>query len=191
MSRSVGAAVEAVLDSGNVPLVLFVELDFGSGFVRVTNAPYNFTWNGFSWLGLGRAGGIDALSEGAGLQARGAALQLSGVPVSGEGESEYIAIALDEHYQGRDLRIWAAVLDDQFRIVGDPKLVFLGRIDNMDITVGTTATIVLAAESRLADLERPRVRRYNDADQQAEYPGDLGLQYAEQMVEKALMWGRS
>jgi hypothetical protein len=30
----------------------------------------------------------------------------------------------------------------------------------------------------------------HDADQQAEYPGDLGLQYVEQMVSKDLIWGR-
>lgn len=191
MSRSIGAAVQAALEAAHVPLLVFVELDFSGGFVRVTNAPYAFEWNGYTWTGLGRLGGIEAVQEGASLEARGVALKLSGVPLSGEGDAENISIALNEHYQGRDARVWLAALDEQFRIIGDQKLVFLGRMDNMQIEAGRTATITLQAESRLADLERPRVRRYNNEDQQLAYPGDRGLEFAEQMVEKALLWGRS
>lgn len=190
MSRDIGSAFTAAVEAANVPLIAFVELDFGSGAVRVTNAPYTFSWNGHDWLGLGTLGSIEPIEEGAGLEARGVGLRLAGVPVSNDEHPEMIGIALDEHYQGRDCRIWVAVLDDQYRIIGDPKLIFLGRMDHMDITVGDVGSILLHAESRLADLERPRVRRYNDADQQAEYAGDLGLQFAEQMVEFAILWGR-
>lgn len=190
MSRTLTAAVQAALAAGNVPFLLLVELDFSGGFLRVTNAPYSFSWNGYTWTGIGRLGGIESVSEGAGLEARGVAMKLSGVPLDGEGDAENIALALNEHYQGRDARVWAAPLTEDFRFIADPKLVFLGRMDTMEIELGRTATIVLRVESRLADLERPRVRRYNDADQQAEYPGDLGLAHAEQMVEKTLLWGR-
>jgi len=191
MSRDLTAAVDAVLESANVSMLGLVELDFGSGFVRVTNAPYSFSWNGHDWLGLGRGGGIDQVDEGAGLEARGVALKLSGIPVSGEGDSENIAIALGEHYQGRDVRIWVALLDDQFAIVPDPKLIFLGRMDNMEIEIGATATVVVRAENRLADLERPRVRRYNSGDQQLLFPGDKGLEFVEQMVDTSIVWGRT
>ena len=191
MSRDIGAAVQAAVASANVPMLIFVELDFDDEAVRVTNAPYTFQWNGYSWIGLGKLGGIEAIDEGSSLEARGIALQVSGVPVSGEGDSEFIEIALGEHYQGRDCRVWVAVLDDQFSIVGNPKLIFLGRMDDMDIVLGATATITLRAQSRLADLERPRVLRYNDATQQELYPGDRGLEFVEQMVEKAVVWGKS
>jgi hypothetical protein len=191
LSRELTAAVLAASENANVPMVAFVELDFGSGFVRVTNAPHSMTWNGYTWIGLGTLGGINAVDEGTGLEARGVALTLSGVPVSGEGDSENISIALGEHYQGRDCRVWVALLDDQFSIVPDPKLIFLGRMDNMEIEIGATATIIVRVESRLADLERPRVRRYNNEDQQIEYSGDRGLEFVEQMVDKSIVWGRT
>ena len=435
MSRTIGAAVQSALEAANVPLLVFVELDFSGGFVRVTNAPYAFDWNGYTWAGIGRLGGIDAVKEGSSLEARGIGLRLSGVPVSGEGASENISIALNQTYQGRDCRVWAAPLGasdaprhsgtaaggspandnvtslqlaadapgsfpsgsvlqlvsgpgsvqerpivsydgvtkvatverwrtnllarseefdnaswgkdggisvsaDQatapdgtvsmdkmtkaagaltnwsqltqtvsaspfgktysfsvwvaalsgtknfsitisdvnflsrhsgqmtatttpqrfkwegqtgwdaaatliggginitdatgdllvwgaqleeaetsgdyikteaaaitlpdsstdyevpdaapnpYTILADPKLVFLGRMDYMDLDIGQTATITLFAESRLADLERPRVRRYNSADQRAVYPDDAGLDFAEAMVERNLIWGR-
>jgi hypothetical protein len=191
LSRDLTAGVLTAVENANVPMVAFVELDFGSGFVRVTNAPHTMTWNGYSWLGLGTLGGLDAVDEGAGLEARGVALKLSGVPVSGEGDSENISIALGEHYQGRDCRIWVALLDEQFSIVPDPKLIFLGRMDNMEIEIGATATIVVRAENRLADLERPRVRRYNSGDQQLLFSGDKGLEFVEQMVDTSIVWGRT
>ncbi len=191
MSRTLTDAVKSALEGASVPLIVFVELDFSGGFVRVCNAPYSIEWNGYTWQGLGRLGGIDAVKEGSSLEARGIALKLSGVPVSGEGASENISIALNQQYQGRDARVWVAPLNDSFTVLDDPKLVFLGRMDYMDIDVGQTATITLFAESRLADLERPRIRRYNGEDQRLEYPGDKGLDFAEQMTEKNLLWGRS
>jgi hypothetical protein len=190
VSWDLGSSVVTALESSNVPCIVFVEMDFGSGFVRVTNAPYTFTWNGYSWIGLGALGGIDSVEEGANLEARGVALRLSGVPIDGEGDSENIAIALGEHYQGRDCRIWVAILNDSFSIIDSPKLLFVGRMDNMEIEIGQTATIVLKAESRLADLERPRVRRYNGADQKDVYPTDLGLDFVEQVTEMAILWGK-
>ena len=61
----------------------------------------------------------------------------------------------------------------------------------MNIEAGETATISISVESRLVDWERPRVHRYTNADQQIAYPGDKGLEFVAQMVEKELVWGRS
>jgi hypothetical protein len=50
---------------------------------------------------------------------------------------------------------------------------------------------VVRAENRLADLERPRVRRYNSGDQQLLFSGDKGLEFVEQMVDTSIVWGRT
>jgi len=62
-------------------------------------------------------------------------------------------------------------------------------MDTMDVELGTTASITVAAESRLADWDRPRVRRYNAADQNISYPSDKGFEFVPQMVEKSIRWG--
>ena len=186
MSRgSVTVAADTALGGENVPLLCFIELAFASGTARLCNAAYSFNWNSHTWLGAGRVLGISPVEEGADLQAYGVSMRLSGVP------ADLVSIALAEHYQGRTAKIWAAPLDSSYTVISDPVLVFNGRMDVMPIKMeGASATIELSVESRLIDWERPRVRRYNDADQQAEYPGDLGLQYVEQMVSKDLIWGR-
>jgi len=186
MSRSgVTGAADTALAAENVPLLCFIELQFDSGTVRVCNAAYSFSWNSYTWIGAGQVLNMSAVQEGADLQAYGVTMQLSGVPAA------YVSVALNEHYQGRTARIWAAPLSATYTVIADPVLVFNGRMDVMPISMkGASAVIELSIESRLIDWERPRVRRYNDADQQAEYSGDLGLQYVEQMVSKDLIWGR-
>lgn len=184
MSRTLTSAVEAALSSDNVPALVFVELDFSSGFVRVTNAAYNFSWDSKTWTGLGNLGDIEPAKESSELGAYGVSMKLSGIP------SSMVSTALGEHYQGRGCKIWFAPLDSNYQVLADPVMIFHGRMDTMSINLGKTATIVLTAESRLADWDRPRVRRYNHADQIKFYPTDKGLEFIEQMVEKELVWGR-
>lgn len=183
MSRTTTGAVDTALAGGNVPLIALVELDFPAQFLRLNNSAVTFAWNGYDWLGVGRLGAIDWISEGADLQARGLAMRITGI------DPAAISIALGTQYQGRSCKVWAAPLTAAHAIIADPVLIFWGRMDTMDIDLGETATITVNAESRLADWDRPRVRRYNHEDQQIDYPGDLGFEFVPQMVEKQLTWG--
>ena len=183
MSRTLTTAVDTALASGRLPAILMVEMDFPSAFLRLNNSSVSFDWNGSTWLGVGRMGSIDAIKEGADLQSRGLAFRISGI------DPATIAVALGTHYQGRSCKVWLAPLTAAHAIVADPVLIFWGRMDTMDIDLGQTATITVNAESRLADWDRPRVRRYNQEDQQIDYPSDLGFEFVPQMVEKELRWG--
>ena len=185
MSRSITSAADAAFTGENTPLLVFAQLNFDSGVTRVTNNAYDLPWNGQTWIGTGKLGSIEPVQEGADLQAYNLTMRLSGVP------TDSIAIALDEHYQGRACTVWAAPLDSDLKVIEDPIVVFSGRIDDMPIKLGEQATIELRAQSYLADWQRARVRRYNDADQRFEYPSDLGFQFVEQMVEKEIIWGRA
>ena len=183
--RTMTEAVIAALQSDNVPMLVLVELQFDSGTVRVCNAGYNFEWDGYVWTGLGVLGGISAVSEGQDLQMYGITLTLTGVP------PEYIAVALGSGYQGNPATIWLAPLSAEYALLSDPVIVFRGRMDTMPVEIGSTATIQLSVESRLVDWERPRMRRYNHADQISEHPDDLFFEFVPQMAEKELVWGRS
>jgi hypothetical protein len=69
--------------------------------------------------------------------------------------------------------------------------VFSGYMDTMDIQEsGDTCTIQLAVENRLIELERPRIRRLTNEDQQSRFPGDLGLEFVEAIQEREIYWGR-
>lgn len=142
------------------------------------------TFGGDTYIGVGNFGGITAVEESSDIRPYGVKLTLSGIP------TEMISQAIGEHYQGRDARLYLALLNDQHQVVNDPVLIWRGRMDHMDVEMGEQAVISLNCEGRLADWDRPRVRRYNDADQKSRYPGDRGLEFVAAAAEKELFWGQ-
>lgn len=183
MTRAIDSALVSAVKASHVPYLFFVQLDFTQP-LRVCSAGYDIAWNGVNWLGLGALGSIEPIEEQATLEATGIRLTLTGIP------PEMIAISLGEQYQGRPCQIWFAPLREDLQLAVQPVRLFYGGMDTMDAEVGETATISLSAESRMVAWDKPKVRRYNNEDQQSRYPGDRGFEYVPQMVEKNLMWGR-
>jgi hypothetical protein len=65
-------------------------------------------------------------------------------------------------------------------------------MDKMSVSDdGENAVIKVTCESRLIDLNRNRVRRFTQVDQQTEFAGDLGLNFVESLQEKSIDWGTS
>lgn len=185
MSRDVTTDFGTAIAQENVAVAIFVELDFGSGTVRLCNAAYDFAWNGYTWLGAGTIGTINPIEEGAELQMYGVGMELTSIP------SEYVSVALGENYQGRPVKIWIAALDSNYQIISDPCGPFQYRMDTMSIDMGDTAKITLTAESRLSIWDTPNIRRYTNEDQQKEYAGDKGLEFVVQVASKEIVWGRA
>ena len=183
--RGLDAANVAAAEAAVARPLLFALLDFDSAPLAVTNAPFDITWGGTSYRGVGQFGGVEAVDEGVELQAYRVGLRLNGVPAS------LAAIALGEHYQGRTATLSFGFLDEGHGLVATPFTLFRGRMDGMTISIGETASILLTVESRLADWERPRTRRYNDADQQQRYPGDRFCEFAERTAERNIIWPSS
>lgn len=184
-TRTITSATNTAAQAAQATLILFVELDFSSGFVRVTNAAYNVVWNSLTWQGVGFLGAVREVRETLGIEATALQFSISGV------DTANIGIALGEQYQGRSARMWGGCVDAG-AIVVDPVLLFVGRMDTMQIQDGDTASISITAESRLAAWSRPKIRRFSDSDQQKEFPGDLGLQYISELASgREIIWGRS
>ena len=184
MSRTLSPLTAAAAQDQVVRPIILAQMEFESGTVTVTDAPFSLTYDGVTYTGVGQLGAISAVEEGAELQSYAINLSLSGIP------SELVSLALLDAYQGNDIRLSLALLDKGHTIIGTPMLLFRGRMDTMDIELGETATITLTAQSRMADWERARLRRYTDEDQRTEYPSDKGFEYIAQMAEKTIYWGR-
>lgn len=189
MSRDLTSAANTAVQAEVVRPVVFVELDFSSGFVRANSSPYTLSFDADAdmvdedFLGVGGLGGISPISEGADTKARNISLTLSGV------DPALIATTLTEYYQGRPCKVWNGFLDSGHKLIADPILVFWGRMDTMDVDMGETATITVTAESRLADWDRPRSARLTNEEQQARYPGDRGLEFVQQVADQEIRWG--
>ncbi len=185
MTREISSLTLAAGKADVARPVILAQLDFMSGTVRATSAPFDVTANGEVFTGVGNLGAISAVPEGAELQSYAVELTLSGIP------AQLISLALADQYQGREAKLYLALLDAQHRVSGTPLLLFRGQMDTLDIELGQTATLTLTVQSRMADWERPRLRRYTHEDQRAMYPDDKGFEFVGQMAEKSIYWGRA
>lgn len=183
MARALVSATESALTESHVPLCVFVELVFPSGTLRFTNAAHEMQWDGETWIGAGNLAQIEPVTEVASPQAAALNVQFSGI------DPAHVTAILDDHYQGNPARVWIATLDDGMKVVGDPVLVFTGRMDEPVISVGRTAEIQLSLENRFADWDRPRLRMYTDADQQSRHPGDKFFEFVAAMESTSIVWG--
>lgn len=181
--KTLGTNAATALTSDSPRVAAFAQFELDSGTQRYTTLPYTTTWNSQSWLGLGNLAQIDEIRETESLTATGVKITLSGIP------SSLVSLILSESIQSRVCTIWFAALGSDNAVLDTPPIEFKGFVDAPSMQIdGGSATITINCESVLADFARPRVRRYNDADQQAEYPGDKFFEFVPQMTEREIVW---
>lgn len=183
MSRDLTEAQATAVAAPVMYAAVLVELDFAPDPLRMWAGIGPFVWGNRTFTGAGDLLGVGAPEERAEVSAPGMVISLSGIP------TEIIGHALAVTWQGRAARVWLALLTEAGALVGDPVQVLAGRMDVLTWEEGEMATVSLAVEGRLADLERPRARRYTDRDQQAEFPGDTAFSFVASLQERELKWG--
>lgn len=184
MSRNLASANASAVTASVVEPVYFLEMNFDDLAVRVHTQIGTVTWGGHDWIGVGSFGGVSTVEENSDLSRRTITYSLSGIP------GDMVSIVLGENYQGRTANLYLGFIDrDTGVLVATPELMDQGRMDIAEIQEGDSFTVTLNAESRFAAWNRPVVRRYNNADQQARFPGDRGLEFIEQAADKQIIWG--
>jgi len=185
--KRLDATLSAETEKQVVRPILLAEFDFETSTDRAWSGMGELQWGGFTWYGAGTLGKVSTIEETTELRATGASFQLSGIP------ADLIDKVSNFPVQGHKAKLYLGFIEADFKtLIMDPVLIFDGRMDTVEILDGgETATVTLTAESRLRDLERPRTKRYTDADQQSRYPGDKGLEYVPSMQDKQIIWGRA
>lgn len=176
--------VDAVNASHVRPFTLVV-LDFPEGPVRASSLPFDITLEGETYYGVSELGTVSEISEGLEQRSYGVNVTLNGIPVD---FCNYIA---KQKVQGRLLKIGMGFLDSEDRIIGEPLWPFVGRMDTLDMKIGKSTSVSIAGETLLVEWDRPRLRKFTDADQKSAYPGDRGLEHVAEVANKELVWGRT
>ena len=187
MSRGLTASYLAAADAGTVYPALLASFDFSGGDVDVWTGIGSLSYGGITYSGVGNLGGMSAIDESEETRANGVMFNLSGIP------SAMVSSILSENYRNRACTVSLALFSSLTAAapITDPAVMFVGRMDQATLQDdGETAQINIAAESRLIDLQRARVRRYTDEDQRSgSFTADLGLQYVAGLQDKEIMWG--
>ena len=194
MTRDATAGTLTASQSASPKPVLFVALDFPTGFLRVNSADrsLSFDSDGGSplneFVGNGVLGAVSTMTETFRLQATGATITLSGIT------GGLVALSF-EQAMGRSGKVWQGFLDSDYALIHEPALIFSGLIDNATVSIGETATVTIQLESRMIAWERPKIRRYTNEDQQQRFAGesptvtDKFFEFLNQTVDQELRWG--
>ena len=168
---------------------LFVEIDYTPTPLRAWTGLGNMAWDSKTWTGIGKLGGISVITEKVGIRAGKLTLTLSGIP------SEHKTIALDDASQNRSVKVWVATFDvsgTTWTVVDAPTMMERGETDVHEIieqgTENDTCTIEVSVETPLSRLTILSILRYSHEDQQLDFPGDRGFEYAAQVAEQVLYW---
>jgi len=177
MSRT---GVPSGFSDASLTAFVAVELAFDSGTTRLWNGYGDLTVDGETYTGSGDLMSISAIEESGEISAKGLNMVLSGVP------SSLLSLALTENYQNRNCKVYAGTIATGTVAAYEA---FSGRMDVMTLQEGgDTCTISLTAESRLIDLERPRVRRFTAEDQKLIDANDTGLDFINSLQEETFEW---
>ena len=165
--------------------LLLARLDFVPLPVLVHSGIGTINYGGEDYLGIGSYGSVSGVKEGIESRPYDIQMTLSGIP------TDYLSETMNEQYQGRAAHLAIALLNEDHQQIGTPKIIWKGKMDYPDIELGETAKITVSCRGRMADWDRPRIRRYSQEDQQSRYPDDNFFKYVAAMVDKTVIWGRS
>ena len=171
-----------------------VQLDF------LPTALYYTTWpltpppiGGITYIGLGSLLEVGNVSESENTSAEQVTLSLSIV------NTALLAATLGnvENYRGRSVRLYLQLFDETFQPAGAPVLRWAGTMQPVkvvrtpsDPSGGSSAGRVElpCARAGMARARNPMGLRLSHAQQQQRYPGDLGLEYVQTLVEQPSLW---
>jgi hypothetical protein len=179
-------AFVAGLEQPTIRPALFVQAQFATATLYLWTGRGSVSWNGHTWIGVGTLGGVSTIEEGSTVEARGISLTLSGI------DATALPDVLNEVQQGLPALVYLGLFDDSLTLIPNPVCAFAGRMDQPTLDVdGTSATIQINCESRLMDMNTPAMRRYNNEDQQRDYPNDQGFSFVPSIQELTIYWGRT
>lgn len=182
--RTIESSAEAALGESGVAIVLLLEMEL-SETVRMCSSPYEVTFEGNDYLGVGNLGAVGVVNDSPG-EYKPLRLNLSGV------STDVLAIALEEDLRGKPCSLRMAVLDPTTHEVLDAPLIWSGTLDQMPVALPAEAdgsfSIGATAEHRGVTFARPKPLRYTDTDQRRLFAGDTSLRFIDAQSNHPDVW---
>ena len=137
------------------------------------------------YIGVGGISSISVVEESIDLKSAKLSVELNGL------DNTYIALILAELYFGREATLGLAMLDTEYKIIGEPLVLFKGFMSILTANLDSKTSIRVEIESILANWERPRIKRYNTGTQSDVSSTDRGFDNVADNMTKELVWGKS
>ena len=164
-----------------------VSIDVDDGYY-LTNAPFDISHDGNTYIAAGALLGIDTVEENVGFEISQLAIVVGGIdPLPGENEP-FIKKILTVDYVDRSVVI--SRIYYQFSTVKGVVQLYNGYINaaSLERSFGDQGVAVkIETSNNWTDFNRLNGRETNDNSQQAVFPGDLGMEFCKEM-QKQVQW---
>lgn len=167
-----------------------VELAFSTGTQRLTTAPIEVTSGGFTWRAAPQIA-VQSVNETEAVD--GQRITLSAVLADSAALGAFLGDS--STYRRRPMRLYLQVFSDAYVPVGAPVYRGLWRMEPVRIirqrSEDGSSTSRIELPAGRSGLTRARMAvglRSTHQQQQIAYPGDLGLQYRQELIEKPALW---
>jgi len=170
----------------------YVELGDPAGTpIRLTNAASNIqitSAEGSSQI-YNAAGGLMSISG----FSEELKLTIGSIKISLDGVlGTAIADLLNWPYLDRTIKIWQGLSDSNNQPIDDVALLLDGRISGASVQESPhkgLSKVIIEASSQWSDFDKKGGQRTNDSEQQRNYPGDKGFEFAA-ASKKSIKWGK-
>lgn len=191
---TVDGTAQAAIDAGARGFAILVEMDFLSGTQYVTTWPVSIVTAGHTYIGIGSLGSVSGLSESEDRSARKVKLALAIV------NQAMLATLIGPagEYRRRRARIYQQMMTETFVPAGTPIHRWTGFMDKVMVdrdapssvngSPGLGQVIVECSRAGVPGSRRKSTLRSTHQQQIAKYPGDLGLEYQQELLEKPSLW---
>lgn len=170
------------LENGS-PRGLFVSIEHPSGTGYFYTGIGARVWNGQTWNGVGRFGGITPIKQTSDLAIQDITFGLSGVDPS-------LLAGLGDAVLNLKGQVWLACFARDDSVIPDPYQIIDSELDYQVFTIDNTglATIQIIAHSGFYTLQRGVDEAWTPENQKLTYPTDTGLDMIPGLQNQNLQW---
>ena len=180
----INTSITDTLAEDHQNLFLAVKCEFDTETLRLWSGDGDLSVGGESYFGVGTLLQVSPVEDNLELTSTGVSVSLAGM------DSTVLNLALTENYQNRIITIFLGFLLEGSEVVIGTMTVFKGRIQSMTVNDDPNgSTIVLDAENRLIDLERPSNLRYTKESQKFIDSSDSCFNRVLSLSDKEIIWG--
>jgi hypothetical protein len=183
MSRTLSPGFITELTAGKIRPVWLLRATFGPTVLALSSHNRNADYGGDTYLGNSWLQSHSAISESS-FGTGGLTVRLTGVPL------ELTALLLRDATRKDTCRYSLGFMSSSGAIL-EADTPFIGKFNTSNITRDEKSVEVdLNYDNILLTLQRPRERRWTDAEQKRKYPDDRGFEYIPQVAQWSGFWGK-
>lgn len=186
--RTIDSATQAELNKNSYNIASLISFYNIAGVdTFLTDAPLDITHDGITYVSTKGILGISTIQEDEDLKIEQVDLTISAI------DSSMVKLFLDYDYIDRRVTIHRAIMNDSIQIIGEPILVFDGRLDQPRVAedwASKKADVGLSASSHWSNFEESSGRHANDTEQQVLFSGDVFFDKSAD-TQKDIKWGKA